>query len=97
MNHKTEQDFIWDTLDEIFPNTTSDIYPNLEQNCTLDTELREKESYMIRDALNLCDYNQTHTASADAAGTNLLTFGVSIREDQVKGYSAFQIWVFSKF
>jgi len=96
MNHKTEQDFIWDTLDEIFPNTTSDIYPNLEQNCTLDTELREKESYMIRDALNLCDYNQTHTASALGIGrTNLIArckrLGISLKNPDLDGTPTFQI------
>jgi transcriptional regulator with PAS, ATPase and Fis domain len=96
MNHKTEQDFIWDTLDEIFPNTTSDIYPDLEQKCTLDTELREKESYMIRDALNLCDYNQTHTASALGIGrTNLIArckrLGISLKNPDLDGTPTFQI------
>ena len=95
MNHKTEQDFIWDTLDEIFPNTTSDIYPDLEQKCTLDTELREKESYMIRDALNLCDYNQTHTASALGIGrTNLIArckrLGISLKNPDLDGTPTFQ-------
>ena len=96
MNHKTEQDYIWDTLDEIFPNTTSDIYPDLEQKQTLDTELKEKESYMIRDALNLCDYNQTHTASALGIGrTNLIArckrLGISLKNPDHDGTPTFQI------
>ena len=96
MNHKTEQDFIWDTLDEIFPNTTSDIYPDLEQKCTLDTELREKESYMIRDPLNLSDYKQTHTASALGIGrTNLIArckrLGISLKNPDLDGTPTFQI------
>jgi len=71
--YKSEQDFIWDSLDELFPNTTSDIYPEINENHTLDAELKEKESFMIIDALNLCDYNQTHTASALGIGrTNLI-------------------------
>lgn len=95
-SYKTEQDFIWDTLDEIFPNTTSNIYPENGEKTTLDAELKEKESYMIRDALNLCDYNQTHTASALGIGrTNLIArckrLGISLKNPDLDGAPTFQI------
>lgn len=95
-SYKTEQDFIWDTLDEIFPNTTSTIYRESEEKTSLDTELKEKESYMIIDALNSCDYNQTHTASALGIGrTNLIArckrLGISLKNPDLDGVPTFQI------
>ena len=38
-SYKTEQDFIWDTLDEIFPNTTSILSGKGEG---LDTDLKKR-------------------------------------------------------
>ncbi len=68
-NQKTEQDYIWDTLDEIFPNTTSDIYASK----SLDDELRTREYEMVLDALTYHDYNQTRAARALAIGrTNFI-------------------------
>lgn len=68
-NQRSEQDYIWDSLDEIFPNTTSDIYTDK----SLDTELRSREYEMVLDALTYHDYNQTHAAKALAIGrTNLI-------------------------
>ena len=86
-NIKTEQDYIWDSLDEIFPNTTLDIYRESSEKHSLDTELKEKESYMIIDALNFNDYNQTHTASSLGIGrTNLIArckrLGISLRNPE---------------
>lgn len=94
--YKSEQDFIWDSLDELFPNTTSDIYPEINENHTLDAELKEKESFMIIDALNLCDYNQTHTASALGIGrTNLIArckrLGISLKKDELEASPTFEI------
>ena len=95
-SYKTEQDFIWDSLDELFPNTTSNIYPHIDEKHTLDAELKEKESYMIIDALNLCDYNQTHTASALGIGrTNLIArckrLGMSLKKDELEASPTFEI------
>ena len=89
-NQKTEQDYLWDTLDEIFPNTTSDIYPHMSDGSSLDLELREKEKYMIVDALNYCDYNQTHTARTLGIGrTNLIArckrLGISLKDPALDG------------
>tara|TARA_B100001057_G_C22572840_1_gene841868 strand:- start:440 stop:733 length:294 start_codon:yes stop_codon:yes gene_type:complete len=88
INNKTEQDYLWDTLDELFPNTTSDIYPFSEEESSLDKELKEKETYMIIDALTACNYNQTHTAKMLNVGrTNLIArckrLGISLSSPEL--------------
>jgi len=86
MSEKTEQDYLWDSLDEIF-NTTIDIYPSKFDDTSLEAELRDKETNMVVEALEACDYNQTHTASLLKVGrTNLIArckrLGISLKSPE---------------
>lgn len=70
-DYKTEQDFIWDSLDDLFPNTTSDIYP--QDKFSIEKELKYQEAEMLRGALEAVRYNQTHAARRLGIGrTNLI-------------------------
>lgn len=83
MSDKTEQDYLWDSLDEIF-NTTIDIYPSKFDETSLEAELKDKETNMVIEALEACAYNQTHTAALLKVGrTNLIArckrLGISLK------------------
>ena len=58
MDYKTEQDLIWDALDDAFPDAdTSTVY-----NTDLNAQLETLERSCIQNALDAVDGNQTKAA-----------------------------------
>jgi len=59
MDNKTEQDYIWDVLDDAFPMADNSTVYKTDLNAQLETLERE----CIENALDAVDSNQTKAAS----------------------------------